>query len=578
MSSEIRVRFAPSPTGYLHIGGARTALFNWLFVRHHGGKLVLRIEDTDLKRNTEEAAAAIYQGLEWLGLNWDEGPHVGGDLGPYFQSQRAEIYERYLKKLQDSGHIFEDQGALRFRSPREHVVVNDLVCGKIDFDLTNPGTHPDMTIRRPDGSWIFHFVNVIDDIEMKISHVIRGEDHLSNAPKHIELYRALGATPPHFAHIPLILNRDGSKMSKRDEGARVATYIEQGYAPEAVRNYLCLLGWSPKDNREKIDIDEVVKLFELEKINRRNAAFDLDKCFWLNGQYVAQMSLDRFIELARPFLERAKIDISNDKYLPEVLAIVKEKIKLFKDVPEWTSYFFTENYEFDSEAVQKVFDKSEAVSRLKALHEEFAKVDKWDFQTLESALKSLAQKLGCKTGDLVHPARVAVSGRSVGPSLYHMLEVMGKERVLKHFDRMNAQLGAVNVIQVESGKLHGFKPDGRGFARAILEVFSVDLRDLRVMILGAGGAARAIALQCAKENSERLVIANRSFEKARKLADQLRDFFAGPKVLGPVARLQAIPLEEAAIRFQIGNVDLMVNTTSNGLKRGDPTTNPTRMF
>jgi glutamyl-tRNA synthetase len=299
-----------------------------------------------------------------------------------------------------------------------------------------------MTIRRPDGSWIFHFVNVIDDIEMKISHVIRGEDHLSNTPKHIEIFRALGVEPPNYAHIPLILNRDGSKMSKRDEGAAVATYIEQGYAPEAVRNYLCLLGWSPKDNREKIDIDEVVKLFELEKINRRNAAFDLDKCFWLNGQYVAQMSLDRFIELARPFLEKAKIDISNDKYLREVLAIVKEKIKLFKDVPEWTSYFFTENYEFDSEAVQKVFDKSEAVSRLKALHEEFAKVDKWDFQALESALKSLAQKLGCKTGDLVHPARVAVSGRSVGPSLYHMLEVMGKERVLKRFDRMMTKLSA----------------------------------------------------------------------------------------------------------------------------------------
>src|SRR5256886_304462 len=441
MASQVRVRFAPSPTGYLHIGGARTALFNWLYVRHHGGKLVLRVEDTDIKRNTEEAAAAIYQGLEWLGINWDEGPHIGGDLGPYFQSQRTELYERYLKKLQDGGHIFEDQGALRFRSPREHVIVNDLVCGKIDFDLTNPGTHPDMTIRRPDGSWIFHFVNVIDDIEMKVSRVIRGEDHLSNTPKHIELYKALGATPPHFAHIPLILNRDGSKMSKRDEGASVAVYVEQGYAPEAVRNYLCLLGWSPKDNREKIDIDEVVKLFELEKINRRNAAFDLNKCFWLNGQYVAQMSIDRFIELARPFLEKAKIDISDEKYLREVLAIVKEKIKLFKDVPEWTSYFFTENYEFDSEAVQKVFDKSEAVSRLKDLREEFSKIDKWDFQTLESALKSLAQKLGCKTGDLVHPARVAASGRSVGRRLYHMLEVLGKERILKRFDRMDAQVG-----------------------------------------------------------------------------------------------------------------------------------------
>ena len=386
--------------------------------------------------------AAIYEGLQWLGLDWDEGPHVGGDFGPYLQSQRTDIYERYLKQLQHGGHIFEDAGALRFRSPREHVVVSDLVCGKIDFDLTNPGTHPDMTIRRPDGSWIFHFVNVIDDIEMKISHVIRGEDHLSNTPKHIELYRALGATPPHFAHIPLILNRDGSKMSKRDEGARVATYIEQGYAPEAVRNYLCLLGWSPKDNREKIDIDEVVKLFELEKINRRNAAFDLDKCFWLNGQYIAQMSVDRFVELTRPFLEKADIDVPDKGYLRAVLAIVKEKVKLLSDVPEWTRYFFTDQYEFDPAAVEKVFGKPESAERLIALRDEFAKIENWTVEKIESTLKTLSQKLGCKTGDLVHPARVGVSGRSVGPSLYHMLEVMGKERVLARFDRMIGQLGA----------------------------------------------------------------------------------------------------------------------------------------
>jgi len=439
MSSEIRVRFAPSPTGYLHIGGARTALFNWLFARHHGGKLILRIEDTDKTRNTEEAAAAIYEGLQWLELNWDEGPHVGGNFGPYLQSERTELYERHLKKLQEAGHIFEDAGALRFRSPREHVVVDDVVCGQIDFDLTNPATHPDMTVRRPDGSWIFHFVNVIDDIEMKISHVIRGEDHLSNTPKHIELYRALGATPPRFAHIPLILNQDGSKMSKRDEGARVATYIEQGYAPEAVRNYLCLLGWSPKDNREKIDLDEVVKLFEIEKINRRNAAFDLNKCFWLNGQYIAQMSLDRFTELARPFLEKAKIDISNERYLRAVLAIVKEKIKLLSELPEWTAFFFTEDYDFDPAAVEKVFGRPEAATRLSALRDELTKSDNWSVEQIESTLKSLAQKLGCKTGDLVHPARVAASGRSVGPSLYHMLEVMGKERVLARFQRAPAK-------------------------------------------------------------------------------------------------------------------------------------------
>ena len=450
MNTELRVRFAPSPTGYLHIGGARTALFNWLFCRHHEGKFILRVEDTDKARNTDEAAAAIYEGLEWLELNWDEGPNVGGNYGPYFQSQRNDIYEYHLKKLQDGGHIFEDEGALRFRSPREHVIVDDLVCGKIDFDLTNPGTHPDMTVRRPDGSWIFHFVNVVDDIEMKISHVIRGEDHLSNTPKHIELYRALGATPPRFAHIPLILNHDGSKMSKRDEGARVAAYIEQGYAPEAVRNYLCLLGWSPKDNREKIDIDEVVRLFELEKINRRNAAFDLNKCFWLNGQYILHMPLSRFVELARPFLAKANIDATDGEYLHKVLPIVKEKIKLFRDVPEWTAYFFTEDFKFDPAAMEKVFGKPEAATRLGALRDEFAGIESWNVETLEASLKNLAQKLGCKTGDLVHPARVAASGRSVGPSLYHMLEVMGKERVLKRFERMLAQLSAGQRQSVSS--------------------------------------------------------------------------------------------------------------------------------
>ncbi len=311
MNPDIRVRFAPSPTGYLHIGGARTALFNWLFARHHGGKLILRIEDTDRTRHVEEATAAIYDGLKWLGLNWDEGPHVGGDFGPYLQSERTELYERYLKKLQDAGHIFEDQGALRFRSPREHVVVDDLVCGKIDFDLTNPGTHPDMTIRRPDGSWIFHFVNVIDDLEMKISHVIRGEDHLSNTPKHIEIFRALGATPPHYAHIPLILNKDGSKMSKRDEGARVEYYIKRGYLPAAVRNYLCLLGWSPKDNREKIDIEEIIRIFDLNHVGRSHATFDPDKLHWLNGEYARELSDAEFYDLAVARLKSSGVKIDN---------------------------------------------------------------------------------------------------------------------------------------------------------------------------------------------------------------------------------------------------------------------------
>src|SRR3954451_21852234 len=329
--NEVRVRFAPSPTGYLHIGGARTALFNWLFARHTGGTFILRVEDTDKARNTDEAAAAIYDGLRWLGLEWDEGPHVGGEAGPYFQSERDAIYERHLERLREGGHLYEDAGAIRFRSPREHVIVDDIVCGRIDFDLTNPETHPDMTIRRPDGSWIFHFVNVVDDIEMKISHVIRGEDHLSNTPKHIELYRALGAEPPQFAHIPLILNKDGSKMSKRDMGASLTSYIEQGYLPEAVRNYLCLLGWSPKDNREKIDIEEVVRLFELDKINRKSAHFDLEKCTWLNGEYMRDLSGDRFQQLACEALLQGGFDLSQfpPEYVRAALETCKGKVRIF---------------------------------------------------------------------------------------------------------------------------------------------------------------------------------------------------------------------------------------------------------
>jgi glutamyl-tRNA synthetase len=433
MSSSVRVRFAPSPTGFLHVGGARTALFNWLFARHNQGTFLLRIEDTDKSRERQQAVQVIYDGLRWLGLQWDEGAGIGGDYGPYFQSERNTIYEKYLNLLRSKGLVYEDEGAVRFRSSRKRVIVDDIVCGRIEFDRS---MDPDMTIRRPDGSWIFHFVNVVDDLEMKISHVIRGEDHLTNTSKHVELYEAFGATPPRFAHIPLILNRDGSKMSKRDAGASVTSYIEQGYAPEAVRNYLCLLGWSPKENREKIEIEEVVQLFDLTKVNRRNAAFDLDKCYWLAGQYVLQMSLGRFRELSEPFIEKAGITVSDEAYLLSVLEIVKEKIKLFKDVPDWIGYFFTEDFPLDPESVEKTLNKSGAIDRLSRLREQFARVEDWRATALESALKQLAAEIGCKTGELVHPTRVAVSGRSIGPSLYEMLEIMGKSRVLQRMDRV----------------------------------------------------------------------------------------------------------------------------------------------
>ncbi len=436
MTAPIRVRFAPSPTGYLHIGGARTALFNWIYARHTGGTCVLRIEDTDEARNTPAAMQAIYDGLRWLGLEWDEGPQVGGDYGPYFQSERKEIYERHLAKLETAGHLFEDNGAIRFRSPREHVVVDDIVCGKIVFDLTNEETHPDMTIRRPDGSWIFHFVNVVDDLEMKISHVIRGEDHLSNTPKHIELYRALGAEPPRFAHIPLILNQDGSKMSKRDVGASVSSYIEGGFLPEGVRNYLCLLGWSPKDDREKIALEEVVSLFELEKIHRKNATFDLTKCTWLNGEYVRELPDERFFALARIALTRAGYDLTrfSDDYVRAALKTCKGKFRIFSELPGYGGFYFSDEIKYQSEGMAKHFIP-ENRPRLQALRDAFASLENFDANSIETVLKSTAADLGIKVGALVHPTRLAVTGSNAGPSLYHLLEILGRGKVLARMDQ-----------------------------------------------------------------------------------------------------------------------------------------------
>jgi glutamyl-tRNA synthetase len=439
----VRVRFAPSPTGYLHIGGARTALFNWLFARKHSGTFVLRVEDTDKSRNTEEAAAAIYDGLQWLGLNWDEGPHVGGNFGPYFQSQRDDIYERHLRKLQENGHTYEDNGAIRFRSPRKHVCVDDLVCGSIDFDLTNPETHPDMTIRRPDGSWIFHFVNVVDDIEMQISHVIRGEDHLSNTPKHIELYHSLGAEPPQFAHIPLILNKDGSKMSKRDVGASLNTYMEEGFLPEAVRNYIVLLGWSPKDNREKLPIEEMISLFALENINRKAASFDLEKCTWLNGEYARELTGERYYQLAQQALARSGIETAAfpQEYVQAALDTCIGKFRTLAELPPYCGFYFRDDYPFNEESVAKHFTP-ENQPRLQAVRDAFAATEPFDAATLETALKATAAEQGVKAGVLVHPTRLAVTGSNAGPSLYHLLEILGKEKVLTRIDSALTRIGA----------------------------------------------------------------------------------------------------------------------------------------
>ena len=541
-----RVRFAPSPTGYLHIGGARTALFNWLYARHTGGTFILRIEDTDAARNSQEAVDVILNGLRWLGLDWDEGPLTGdatgpgkGSFGPYFQSQRKENYQRRVEALLSRGLAYEHEGAVKFKMQREPVVIQDLVVGEVVRKLTDREEEdPDFVIQRSDGQPVFHLVNVIDDLEMDVTHVIRGEDHLSNTAKHIALFQAFGVKPPHYAHIPLILNGDGSKMSKRDFGASITTYIEEGFLPEAVVNYLCLLGWSPKNNREVMPLNEVVELFDLPQILRHNARFDMAKLLWINGKYLRERTTtttttkppqsddEDFYLLGISALTRAGIQVGSKlTYIHAALDTCKGKIKTFSELPAYAGFYFTDNIVYDAEAAKKDFIP-ENKPRLEKLRDAFAKLPEYGSTTLsfdefmeilhnggetprgdkfklmddarlhilspnntnkeyyirpetikryfedipkmsseefryefsgyfhnvyctiipsfepmslEAALKETAKALGVKAGVLVHPCRVAVTGKTSGPSLYHLLEVLGKEKVVQRIERALAR-------------------------------------------------------------------------------------------------------------------------------------------
>ena len=451
--SKVRVRFAPSPTGLLHIGGARTALFNWLYARHTGGTFVLRVEDTDQSRNTQEAVDVIFRGMRWLGLDWDEGPDgkggVTGDKGPYFQSQRASIYAQYLEKLQATGKTYEDGGALKFRMPKTPGVVKDMVCGEVTFDRT---MEPDLVIRRKDGSPVFHLVNVIDDLEMGITHVIRGEDHLTNTHKHIALYEALGATPPQFAHIPLILNKGGSKMSKRDEGAALGFYEEAGYLPAAVRNYLCLLGWSPGANEEILPIEELIKRFELSKINRSNARFDGDKLFWMNGEYWRSLSDGDFGKFTQGFLQRTRPAASqmDAKMRDGLLKIMREKVRTGRELADWMDPYLTEEYEYSEESRKKQFSNPDAPKLLGMLEAGFASLTGgMDEVNAEAVCKKIAEEAALpKPAKVIHLLRAAVSGRTVGPSLFALLVVLGLDRVKARLARTKnlleaGQLGVV---------------------------------------------------------------------------------------------------------------------------------------
>jgi glutamyl-tRNA synthetase len=445
-----RVRFAPSPTGWLHIGGARTALFNWLYARHTGGTFVLRIEDTDAARNSQESVDVILNGLRWLGLDWDEGPLTGdatgpskGACGPYFQSQRKANYTARVEALLSHGLAYEHEGAIKFKMQREPVTIHDLVVGDVLRPLTDrEEIDPDFVILRSDGQPVFHLVNVIDDLEMNITHVIRGEDHLSNTAKHIALFKAFGVPPPHYAHIPLILNKDGTKMSKRDQGASLTSYLDNGFLPEAVVNYLCLLGWSPKDNLEKISLAEVIERFDLPQILRHNAKFDYEKLLWLQGEYARELAPDRFYELAVHTFAKAGVDTNQFPlgFVKAALDTCKGKFKTFSELPGYAGFYFRDEIIYNADDAKKVFIP-ENKPRLEKLRAAFAALNSFDAASIEAALKETAKQLGVKAGVLIHPTRLAVTGNPNGPSLYHLLEVLGKDKVMQRIEKALAAIG-----------------------------------------------------------------------------------------------------------------------------------------
>ena len=445
--SQVRVRFAPSPTGFFHIGSARTALFNWLYARHTGGTFVLRIEDTDKERNTDESLQVLLDGMRWMGMDWDEGPEVGGAYGPYFQSQRQPIYDEYLKKLQDAGRTYEKDGAIWFKLEGERyteyddfkkkeiekvkaapVVIDDAVRGRVER-----AEELDFVIVRKDGNPVFHFVNVVDDIAMGITHVIRGEDHLSNTSKHVELFNAFGVTPPVFAHIPLILKESGpGKMSKRDKGALIEEYETRGFLANAVRNYISLLGWNPKDEREKMDIDEIIELFDFAGINKGNSRFDEKKLSALNTEYLREMNVETFTFLARPILHTAGVieEDADEDYIQAVLALCQGKARSLEELPEFCRYFFCDEYVMDEKTGAKIAKKADPKELLAEIVPVIEGIETFTADALQAGLEAHAESKDAKVFAYFPALRYALSGQGGGPDLLPMLVVLGQARVL----------------------------------------------------------------------------------------------------------------------------------------------------
>ncbi len=436
----VRTRFAPSPTGPVHIGNIRTAIYNWLYARHTGGQFLLRLEDTDRERSTPEAVQNVLNALDWLGLSHEE--------EPLYQSQRREAHLEAAERLLSSGAAYkEDKGgrgqgeAVLFRMPGEDMSFQDIIRGslrKASKDL------PDFVIVRSDGSPVFHLANVVDDIHMTVTHIIRGDDHIENTFRHIALYRALGAEPPRFAHLPMIVNEQGKPYSKRDGAAFVGEFREQGFLPDALFNYLVLLGWSPGDDREVLTRDDMIECFELSRVQSAAARMDVRKLLWMNGEYLRRLPPETVAAECRAVLEARGLwsDSTPDTYYRRVIELMHERLKVFTDIADSGSYFFTEDYPVDEKAARKRLQKEGAAEKLKAIRDRFAALDDFSADALESALRATADAFGVGAGEFIHPVRVAVSGLPGGPGLFEMLELLGKERVLRRIDRALTRPGA----------------------------------------------------------------------------------------------------------------------------------------
>ncbi|MGE0862301.1 MAG: glutamate--tRNA ligase [Vicinamibacterales bacterium] len=433
-----RLRFAPSPTGYLHVGGARTALFNWLYARHHGGTFILRIEDTDVERSQAEMVTGILDGLRWLGIDWDEGPEVGGPHAPYYQSQRLDRYRAAAKALLDSGQAFEDGGAIRFKVPPGKTAFTDSVHGPIEFDNEHIES---FVILRSDTHPTYHLSVVVDDIDMAITHVVRGDDHISNTPKQVLLYHAFGKTPPAFAHVPLIMGADKQRLSKRHGATSVMEYEKQGYLPEAMFNFLALLGWGTGSNDELFTKDELIQRFNLEGISGGNAVFNTEKLDWFNHQHLLRLADEELIAriggLGAWGLEGLTKDPS---WTSRVLALLRPRCKRLTDFADQIAPFFVDPTEYDAEGVRKHLSAPGAKEHLAALEQAYNAAPEWTEAALEKCLRDLAESRGVKAATLIHGTRLAMTGRMVSPGLFEMLVLLGRDRVIARLAALTTKI------------------------------------------------------------------------------------------------------------------------------------------